>query len=116
VRSGGTLVTLGNPVRPGETFVLYGTGLGDLTEAVPPGEPTPLERHVLARQRVFAVFDSFDGGVLFAGLTPGGIGLAQFNVVAPAFGGQAARLVPMFLGVGSVTSNAVLVPIAAGSR
>jgi uncharacterized protein (TIGR03437 family) len=37
----GSLVTPGDPANPGETIVLYTTGLGPVTVDVPDGFPAP---------------------------------------------------------------------------
>jgi uncharacterized protein (TIGR03437 family) len=87
-----TIVTASNPVHRGDTLVIYATGLGQTTPAVPAGLPAPSD--TLAGVLVAPKVDL--GGmpltVLFAGLTPGEVGVYQINVTVP-------RNAPMGLGV-----------------
>jgi uncharacterized protein (TIGR03437 family) len=87
-----TIVTASNPVHRGDTLVIYATGLGQTTPAVTAGLPAPSD--TLAGVLVPPKVDL--GGtpltVLFAGLTPGEVGVYQINVTVP-------RNAPMGLGV-----------------
>jgi uncharacterized protein (TIGR03437 family) len=75
----------GRPAKPGELVTLYGTGFGDTSPAVPPGElatgAAMLENPITVKigSTTLAPQD-----VLYAGLSPGSIGgLYQFNVRVP---------------------------------
>jgi uncharacterized protein (TIGR03437 family) len=78
-----TLVTPANPARPGETIVIFSTGLGAVDPAVSDGEAAPLaplSRTVTTPQVTIA---RQSATVLFSGLVPGFAGLYQVNVVVP---------------------------------
>jgi len=93
-----------SPARYGEELVLFASGLGAVTPAVPTGSPTPASpaapTDLLPTVRI--------GGQLaevrFAGLTPGFIGLYQVNFIVPA--GLLGR-VPVALEADGVSSNVV---------
>lgn len=79
----GQLVTASNPVHRNDVLIIYLTGLGQTTPAVPtglPGPSTPLANALSAPQVTL-------GGstlpVVFAGLTPGEVGVYQINVRVP---------------------------------
>jgi uncharacterized protein (TIGR03437 family) len=80
----GSLVTAENPLRPGETIVVYFTGIGLVSSMPPDGEAasaSPLSQTLL---RASATLGGQSLTVLFAGLTPGFVGLAQANLTLPA--------------------------------
>lgn len=74
--------TATTPAKPGETVVLYGTGFGATTPAVPSGrltsEVSPLSNSVSI------TIGGAPAAVSFAGLVPPFAGLYQLNVVVPA--------------------------------
>jgi uncharacterized protein (TIGR03437 family) len=80
-----SLVTGENPARRGEVVVLYGTGWGDVEPPAVMGQPAPARplSHVAISYDFRASIDGRDAEVLFAGLTPGQIGLYQLNVRVP---------------------------------
>jgi hypothetical protein len=99
----GTLVTAASPAKAGEEIVIYAFGLGQTSPAVKTGAVTPTPAPVLAGNRlVYVQFDfrpnaapsppyfnplilaPFVPGALFAGLTPGQVGLYQINVRIPS--------------------------------
>lgn len=81
-----TLVTPASPARPGETVILYLTGLGDLTPAVATGAGNPGNPLSTAADRQIQIL--FGGevatNVAFIGGAPFFAGLNQINVVIPA--------------------------------
>ncbi len=81
--AGGELVTPDHRARPGETVVIYLTGLGELDPAVPTGEPNPgLSGDPPAHSidaNIEVWFNGRPGAVRFAGGTPGFAGLNQIN-------------------------------------
>jgi hypothetical protein len=95
----GSLVTANAPAKPGEVVVIYALGLGQTEPLVPSGEATPRTPPVL-NSHVFVGFDFRPNAgpsrpyvnplqpgnsqtPVFAGLTPGAVGLYQINVKLP---------------------------------
>ncbi|MEZ5391890.1 MAG: hypothetical protein R2724_03205 [Bryobacterales bacterium] len=80
----GALVTPDNPVRGGEAIVVYFTGIGFVSSMPADGDPAtgnPLSQTLF---RAAATLGGAETTVLFAGLTPGFVGLAQANLLLPA--------------------------------
>ena len=90
----GKPVNLSNPAKIGEELVMYAVGLGITSPAVITGSPTPTLAPVVVAQAVVtydyidplgvlpsapAVTASSSPSILFAGLTPGLVGLYQVN-------------------------------------
>jgi tetratricopeptide (TPR) repeat protein len=88
--------------------VLYFTGEGAVDQTIATGaaSPTP-PANVLAS--VTATIDGLPATVLFAGMTPGAVGLGQVNVTVPATGPDGKQLppddYPVVLTVGGTKSN-----------
>jgi len=85
----GSVVTKTAPGQPGDTIVLYATGLGQTNPAAFYGK---LARAAAQVERISAfrvVIDgrTLDGGILYAGVTPGFAGLYQINVRLPEWTG-----------------------------
>jgi adhesin/invasin len=88
-----SLVTAANPVRGGETIVIYATGLGSVDPPVVSGAAAPqslLSRTVAAAT---VTVGGQNARVEFAGLTPGYAGLYQVNAVVPALAPGSAPVV-----------------------
>jgi uncharacterized protein (TIGR03437 family) len=69
-----SLVTSSNPISPGEVIIIYATGLGDVTQTgVPSTAPMPEATPPLVNIASTAC------AVLYAGPTPGSVGLDQIN-------------------------------------
>ena len=79
----GSLVTPGDPANPGETIVLYTTGLGPVTVDVPDGFPGPLHPLAYTQDPFQALVAGEQCGVFFSGLAPGFVGLYQLNITLP---------------------------------
>jgi uncharacterized protein (TIGR03437 family) len=81
--SNGQLVTLSNPVHQGDVLVIYLTGMGRTYPEVETGIPAPFDP--LAWSAIPASVDLGGVGlpILYAGLTPGQIGVYQINVSVP---------------------------------
>ncbi len=72
-----------HPAAAGEILEVFCSGLGPTDPVVPAGRPSPL----LPLARAFTPEVQIGGmraGVLYAGLSPGSIGVYQINVVVPA--------------------------------
>ena len=67
----------------GRVVVIYLTGQGAVSPAVGTGQAAPFETLSRASQSVSATVNSAAANVMFLGLTPGFIGLAQANIVIP---------------------------------
>ena len=81
--SDGSLVTPENPARPGEALTAFATGLTEVSNAPATGEASPSSPLATATGSVEIEADNRAAQVLFAGLTPGFVGLAQFNFIMP---------------------------------
>jgi uncharacterized protein (TIGR03437 family) len=95
----GTLNAAANPEAPGRVIVAYLTGQGAVSPAVPTGQPAPLDVLSMASQPFSATIGAVDAPVLFLGLVPGYIGLAQANILIPS---------------GAPTGDVVLIVIVGG--
>jgi uncharacterized protein (TIGR03437 family) len=76
-------VNANNPANPGETVVVYLTGLGPVTPSIADGTASsgnPFNKTLLP---IVYVADQ-QANVLFSGLAPGFPGLYQINVTIPA--------------------------------
>ncbi|MGI8744548.1 MAG: hypothetical protein ACR2NN_18640 [Bryobacteraceae bacterium] len=79
-----SLVSASSPAKPGETILIYLTGLGAVSPAIEDGAAGPSDplSKVPTLPRVF--FGTAQGTVTFAGLAPTLAGLYQINVTLPA--------------------------------
>jgi uncharacterized protein (TIGR03437 family) len=75
-----SLVTASNPANPGEVIVVYLTGLGYVETPVPSGVPPSGPDAIYTG---YAIVTSAVGTVIYAGLSPGNVGLYQMNVQLP---------------------------------
>jgi uncharacterized protein (TIGR03437 family) len=83
-----SLVSAASPARPGEYLILFLTGLGAVSPAIPAGQAGgdsgkygPLNQ--LPAGAVTIDFGGKQAAILFAGLAPGWVGLYQINFQAP---------------------------------
>jgi uncharacterized protein (TIGR03437 family) len=72
------LVTPQSPAAPGEAIVVYVTGLGPVRPAVSTGSPATMPAPIIGYCHTPPTVNV--GDVLYAGLTPGFVGLYQMNV------------------------------------
>ncbi len=70
------------PAMPGETIILYGTGLGPTIPALIPGQVPDQPASLTGTQQV--TIGGTDAPVLSAGIVPGSAGLYQLRVQVPA--------------------------------
>jgi uncharacterized protein (TIGR03437 family) len=86
-----SLVTPSNPAHPGETIIVYATGLGPVSPAVASGVaatgPAPIPLPSSSACGGISTGQSTPpysfGSILYAGLTPGFVGLYQLNIQIP---------------------------------
>jgi uncharacterized protein (TIGR03437 family) len=80
----GQLVTPTNPLHPGDTVIIYLTGLGTTSPAIAAGEETPIGDLPSATQTPLLTVGGSQLTLLYAGLVPGYIsGLYQINATLP---------------------------------
>jgi len=101
-----TLAEAGTPARPGEAVVIYGTGLGPVTQPVAPGAPSPVSPLAATVSPVTVSVGGRPAQVLFAGLTPGFAGLYQVNAILAA-DTPTGNAVPLVIQVDGRESNPV---------
>lgn len=93
----------------GETVVLYCTGFGEVAGFSNAGAPAPSSPLPSAIQSTEVFLNGRSARVVYAGLTPGSVGLYQVNFVVPdEIGGD----VDVSVKVGSVTSNVTSMNVA----
>jgi uncharacterized protein (TIGR03437 family) len=97
-----------NPASVGSYVIVYATGLGAMSPAVPDGAVTPMNL-TTATASSSATIGSMNAPVTFAGLTEGAFGLGQMNVQVPA--GLAPGSYPLVVTVNGQTSNTVAISV-----
>ena len=95
-----------HPVAPGETVLIYCTGLGAVSS--PPADGAAANgQSTVVKAKV--TMGGVNAAVSFSGLAPGFVGLYQVNAVVPS--GLASGNQPVVITVGSSPSNSALLPI-----
>jgi uncharacterized protein (TIGR03437 family) len=77
------LVTPQSPARAGDVVVIYCAGLGAVAPGVEAGSASPASPPAATAEAVKVRLGGIDVPVLFAGLTPGFVGLYQINAQVP---------------------------------
>jgi uncharacterized protein (TIGR03437 family) len=116
VRPNGSLAMRGgSPARPGEALTIYAVGLGATSPAATTGAGSPAQEP-LARVTpapLVVMGNAFTGATyitpLYAGLTPGLVGLYQVNFIVPADTPEAE--IRLWLEGDDYRSNTVLLPV-----
>jgi uncharacterized protein (TIGR03437 family) len=106
--SNGSVNASNNPARAGEAVTVYLTGIGMLDNAVTTGAAAPGDPLSRAIASATVKIGGVDAQVLFVGLTPGFVGLAQANVTVPQLG---AGEYPLEITVGGVASNRPVITV-----
>ena len=81
--SDGSLVSPSNPASPGETVIVYTTGVGPVDNPQATGYAAPSDRFVRTVNTPVVTIAGQTGAVFFSGLSPGFVGLYQINVTLP---------------------------------
>lgn len=90
--------------KPGETIILYGVGFGPLVPPLPAGQIATAASPLATTPQI--LFGQTPAVVSYAGLTPGTVGLYQFNVVVPNVANSDA--VPLTFNLGGVNGTQTL--------
>jgi uncharacterized protein (TIGR03437 family) len=77
---GNQLITTSSPAAPGEVVVIYATGLGAVSPAPTDGAASGASQTV---GKTSVTIGGIAGGVQYAGMAPGFVGLYQVNVQVP---------------------------------
>ncbi len=85
-----SLISTDAPARRNEVIILYAAGLGPVQPPVDSGVATPLAPYSEAQYPPSVQIGNQSAEVIFAGLTPGSIGLYQINVRVPDAAGPGA--------------------------
>jgi uncharacterized protein (TIGR03437 family) len=104
-----TLVSTSSPAVPGENLVIYLTGLGATTVNVPSGSPSPSSPLAYVTNTPALTLNGNSIPLLFAGLTPGLVGLYQINFQVPAM--LAAGNYTLAISQNGTVSNSTLLPV-----
>jgi uncharacterized protein (TIGR03437 family) len=96
-----------HPVAPGETVLIYCTGLGAVVS--PPQDGAAASGQITMATPMVTV-GGVSTPVAFSGLAPGFVGLNQVNVTIPTTG-VASGNQPVVMTVNGTSSPAVLLPI-----
>lgn len=110
-----TLAEPGTPARTGEAIVIYGTGLGPVSQPVAAGAPSPASPVASTVSPVTVTAGGKAAQVLFAGLTPGFAGLYQVNAIL-AGDTPTGNAVPLVVQVDGRESNSVDIAVQAGGQ
>jgi uncharacterized protein (TIGR03437 family) len=92
IHADGSLVTPQNPARPGETVIVYLTGMSLVDNLPPTGEAGPSGPLATSLIPAQVSAGGIPGVVTFAGLAPGFVAVVQVNVRLPDSLRRASRV------------------------
>lgn len=98
-----SLVSSTSPAKPGEALVIYLVGMGATTVGVPSGAASPADPLAVVSNNATVTIDGQTSQTVFTGLTPGGVGLYQINLILPPTA-KAGKL-PVVITQAGVTTN-----------
>jgi uncharacterized protein (TIGR03437 family) len=104
-----TLVNAARPARPGESIVTYLSGMGSTNPGFASGQQVPTTQLAPTRLSAVVTVDGVNATILYAGLTPGGIGLYQINFTVPP--GTRAGLATVIVTQNGVIANITKLPV-----
>jgi uncharacterized protein (TIGR03437 family) len=105
-----TLADRASPATAGDVLTVYCAGLGEVQPGLVAGMPAPIDQLENTVNPVTATIGGVAADVLFAGLTPGFVGLYQINMTVPN-GVTPGDQVPLLLTVAGITSQPVSMAI-----
>lgn len=79
----GELVTPTNPVHPGDSIIIWATGLGRTNPPIDAGQPAPSDPLPSAVIQPTVLLGGVALDIQYAGLVPGAVGLYQINASVP---------------------------------
>src|ERR1039458_3921816 len=79
----GEIITPTNPIHPGDSIVIWATGLGLTSPPIDSGLPGPSNPLSSAIIQPSVQLGGVSLNVLYAGLVPGSVGLYQINATVP---------------------------------
>jgi uncharacterized protein (TIGR03437 family) len=98
-------------VRAGDTVTIYLSGIGAVNPAVATNSAAPaVEPFARAVANFSAKVGDRDAAVVFLGLTPGFVGLAQANLVIPQ-GAPVGPDIPLTISVGGQPSKPLFISV-----
>lgn len=100
--------TVLKPARPGQTVILYGTGLGPLPAGTPDNAAAPAVQ--INNNNIEVLIGSRRATVSYAGRAPGFVGLDQLNLVVPE--GVLGCAVSVLVRVGTQVSNVTTMAVS----
>jgi uncharacterized protein (TIGR03437 family) len=106
----GSINTPSNPAKEGSQIAVYLTGSGPVSPPVSNAVGSPVSPLARLTGNYSATIGPAVAQVQFAGLTPGTVGLTQFNLIVPE--GLAAATYALTISIDGQTSNTVSVAIA----
>jgi len=107
VNPDGSVNTADNPIAAGGILLVYLTGIGAVDNAVATGAPASVDPLSRPTAPVRITVGDQEVEVLYLGLAPGFVGLAQANIRVP----QVPGTFPLTVSVGDVSSNSPLISI-----
>jgi uncharacterized protein (TIGR03437 family) len=105
-----SLVSASAPVKPGGYFILYLIGMGPVDQPVASGAASPSSPLAMVTAAPVVTMGGTRAEVVFAGMTPGGVGLYQLVVKVPD--SVSPGDLPLVLTQEGVAANTVTLPVA----
>lgn len=104
-----SLIDAANPARSGEVITIYLVGMGITSPSVRSGESSPVSPLAWVESKPEVSVDGQPAETIFAGLTPGAVGLYQINLRLPA--GLASGDRSLVVTQAGARSNEVALPV-----
>jgi uncharacterized protein (TIGR03437 family) len=104
-----SLITAASPARPGEYIVLYLVGMGQTDNPVASGAASPANPLARVTSVPVVTLGGNPAPAVFAGLTPGSVGLYQIDLQVPAVPVDGNLI--LAVSQGGVVSNTTILPV-----